>query len=96
MNEIKVTVFPPTIKQAGDPRGQDTTWTLMPQPPGVCSQCGVDHEPDVPHNQQSLAYQYTFYAEHNRWPTWDDAIAHCTPETQELWREALRERGVQI
>lgn len=95
-DEPEVTVFPPTVKQLGDPRGQQATWTLMPTAPGVCSQCAVDHEPEIPHNQQSLHYQYAFYAEHGRWPTWNDAMAHCTPELQEMWREALRERGVDL
>jgi len=93
---VEIHEFPPTIKQAGDPRGQDATWALMPPPPDVCSQCARDHEPDMPHNQQSLHYQYAFYAEHDRWPTWDDAMAHCTPEVQALWRKALREHGVEI
>lgn len=88
MSEPSDTVFPPTVKQAGDPR-KDATWTLLPARPGVCSQCAVDHEPEEPHNRDSLHYQYTFYAEHDRWPTWDDAMAHCTSEVQQMWRDAL-------
>ena len=83
---------PPTVKQMGDPRKQ-ATWTLLPQPPGVCSQCGRDHEPAQPHDL-TLAYQYSFYAEHDRWPTWGDALAHCAPEVQAAWKAGLRERGV--
>ena len=89
----RVIIKPPTVKQMGDPR-KEATWTMLPQPPGVCSQCGRDHEPDEPHDQQALAYQYAFYAEHERWPTWGDAMAHCTPDLQELWRAALLRRGV--
>lgn len=90
-----VTVLPPTIKQAGDPR-KDATWTMLPPSPDVCSQCACDHEPEIPHNQQSLHYQYAFYAEHDRWPTWADAMAHCDEETQRSWRAALRGHGVEV
>jgi hypothetical protein len=95
-DEPQVVEFPPTVKQAGDPRGKQATWTLMPAPPGVCSQCARDHEPELPHDQQSLHWQYTFYAEHDRWPTWADAMAHCDEETQRLWTAALREHGVEL
>jgi len=88
--------FPPTVQQAGDPRRGDATWTLMPVPPDVCQQCGRDHEPDEPHDRQSLYYQYAFYAEHERWPTWKDALAHCDAETQQRWREALRAHGIEV
>jgi hypothetical protein len=62
----------------------------------VCQVCGVDHDPAIPHNPQSLYYAYTFYAEHQRWPTWRDAMAHCTPEVQTLWSDALIARGVKL
>lgn len=95
MNENEL---PPTVVAAGDPRGKQATWTLMPVNTnnGECSQCGVIHEPDQPHNQQSLHYQYAFWAEYDRWPTWIDAMAHCDDETRELWSVALRERGVDL
>lgn len=95
---VGVTELPPTIAAAGDPRDKPATWTLMPvnTSNGECSQCGVLHHPDEPHNLQSLYYQYAFRAEHDRWPTWVDAMEHCTPETRSLWTEALRERGVDL
>lgn len=65
-------------------------------PEGTCPECAVKHDPSMPHNQQSLAYQYHFYDVHGRWPTWEDAMAHCTEEVQEEWKKALRERGVEI
>lgn len=88
------TFMPPTVKELGDPRGGQATWTLMPAAEGACSQCGRDHDPREPHDRQSLRYSYTFLAEHKREPKWRDAIAHCEPEVQELWRKALREQGV--
>jgi hypothetical protein len=92
------TVLPPTMRAVDDPRDKAATWTLMPIDisDGQCSQCAVIHEPDMPHDNQSLAYQYSFYAEHDRWPTWVDAMAHCTQDVREGWSAALRERGVDI
>ena len=93
-----VVVRPPTVRAAGDPREKDATWTLMPidTSDGKCSQCAVMHPPELPHNQESLAYQYSFYAEHDRWPTWADAMAHCDDEVREAWTVALRLQGVNI
>lgn len=94
--EVKVTVLPPTVVMAADPRGKAATWTLMPAPPGVCSQCAKDHEPELPHDWQTLHWQYAFYAEYGRWPVIDDAFTHCTSEVHEAWRVLLLDHGVQI
>lgn len=85
------------VHQLGDPRGSGAgKWTLLPPPPGVCSQCARDHEPGEPHDRESLHYQYAFYAEHGRWPTWRDAMAHCDDQIRGAWTDALRDRGVDI
>lgn len=68
--------------------------TLLPAAPGRCEACATTHEPHLPHNAQSLHYQYHFYDQHGRWPTWADAMAHCDEPMRELWRKALKERGV--
>ncbi len=65
-------------------------------PDGTCPLCAVRHDPCDPHNRDSLVYQYKFYDQHGRWPTWSDAMAHCTPEIQSFWREALMERGINV
>ena len=65
-------------------------------PPGTCPECATTHEPYMPHNQQSPAYQYKFYDQHGRWPTWEDAMAHCSKKVKELWMQALRDRGIEI
>lgn len=70
-----------------------TAFHLMPPAPGKCQMCAVEHEPAQPHNAQSLYYQYAFYAEHGRWPTWADAIAHCAPDMQAFWKKALLDIG---
>jgi hypothetical protein len=89
--------MPDEIKRLGDPRVPNKgRWMLMPTPEGTCSQCAVVHEPEEAHDAQSLAYQYAFYADHNRWPTWRDAIAHCAPEDQAIWEQALAEHGVTL
>jgi len=69
---------------------------LMPAKPGTCPKCAGAHDPTEPHNQQSLYYQYHFYADHNRWPTWDDAMDHCTKEVQQFWIEELAKHGVAV
>lgn len=69
-------------------------FAMLPAAPGKCSECAVKHEPEQPHNQQSLFYQYKFFNEHGRWPTWQDAMAHCTDEVKQLWTDALKEQGI--
>jgi len=69
---------------------------LMPAKPGTCPECAVAHDPAQPHNQQSLYYQYHFYADNNRWPTWADAMAHCTKEVQKIWKQELKKAGVTV
>ena len=69
---------------------------LMPCAPDVCQECAVKHDPSQPHNQQSLYYQYHFYAEHGRWATWADAMAHCSDYIRTIWTEELRKRGIEV
>lgn len=67
-------------------------FTMMPTPPGTCPECAVDHPHDQPHNRDSMAYQYRFYATHGRWPTWTDSMAHCSEDVRRQWTAALIER----
>lgn len=69
---------------------------LLPAARGTCPECSVKHGPEIPHNKQSLFYQYKFYNENGRWPTWEDAMAHCDEETKHVCRAVLREHGVDI
>lgn len=71
-------------------------FAIMPAPEGVCPECAVKHDQSIPHDQQSMFYQYKFYNEHGRWPTWEDAMAHCTDEMKQAWTEALKEHGLEI
>jgi hypothetical protein len=68
-------------------------WFLMPPRPGVCQVCAVDHQPDDPHNRDSLFYQMKFQMENGYSPTWLDAMAHCSLDTQIAWERELRRRG---
>lgn len=65
------------------------SWVLLRAPEGTCEQCAVDHEPFMFHDQQSLHWQYWFYAQHGRWPTWRDAAAHCAPGIVDALIEVL-------
>jgi len=62
---------------------------LLPAAPGKCPECATEHEPELPHNQQSLYYQTRFHLEHGRSPTWTDAMEHCTDEMKEFWTRHL-------
>ncbi len=65
-------------------------------PPGTCSMCATEHDSAQPHNLLSLAYQYKFYDEYGRWPTWEDAMAHCSKDVQAKWIKALKEYGIDV
>lgn len=54
---------------------------LMKPHPDACQVCAREHEAHLPHDQQSLYYRMTFHAQHGRYPTWADAMAHCSPST---------------
>lgn len=91
----------PVFTTTTDTDGQvlDTKMTsaiLLPAPPGTCPDCARPHDPALPHDQQSLHWQYRFYGRNLRWPTWTDAMAHCAPETQDAWTQALAEHGIEV
>ena len=69
---------------------------LMPCAANVCQECAVDHPVGQPHNQQSLYYQYKFYSQHGRWPTWADAMDHCSDDVKKVWIAELRKHGVEV
>lgn len=71
-------------------------FSLLPAAPGTCPECAVSHDPQQPHNQQSLFYQYHFYNEYGRWPTWADAMERCPEEIKAAWIKELTSRSVKI
>lgn len=68
--------------------------TLLPAKEGTCPECAVAHDPKIPHNPDSLYYQMRFHGQHQRWPTWEDAMAHCSPDVKAATRKVLKERGI--
>jgi len=66
---------------------------LLPPARDACPICARKHPPEKPHDLGSIYYMYRFYGVRGRWPTWADAIAHCSPEMQALWKQALQGRG---
>ncbi len=68
---------------------------IVPPDLDACQVCGrlPAHDADQPHDAQSLYYQYAFYGEHGRWPTWKDALEHCSEPVRRLWEAELRRRG---
>ena len=58
---------------------------LLSPAPGKCQECAVVHDPSMSHDKDSLYYQMRFKMKHGRWPTWADAMAHCTEEMKAEW-----------
>ncbi|UVN08011.1 MAG: hypothetical protein [Bacteriophage sp.] len=82
--------------ETGEVKTRVVNAMIAPAPPGTCPVCATSHPAELPHNAQSLFYQYSFYAEEKRWPSWDDAMAHCTDEMKNHWRSALESMGVDL
>ncbi|WP_312647538.1 hypothetical protein [Aminipila sp.] len=72
------------------------TMMLMPAAPGTCPICATKHDPNMPHNRDSLYYQVRFQMENGRGPTWLDAMEHCSDIVKEMWTEALKEHGINL
>ncbi|HUX56340.1 MAG TPA: hypothetical protein VMV77_05170 [Bacteroidales bacterium] len=70
--------------------------TMLKPAPDKCQECAKDHRPDMPHDPNSLYYQMQFQMKHSRWPTWTDAMAHCSQEMKDIWIKALAEKGIDI
>lgn len=69
---------------------------LLPPAKHLCQICAAEHQPHEPHNRDSLYYQTAFQMEHGSWPTWADALEHCSAEVKKLWVRGLTERGATI
>lgn len=65
-------------------------------PEGTCPECATAHPEWKPHNQQSLTYQYKFYDKHGRFPTWADAMEHCSETVKGLWKAELLKKGIKV
>lgn len=67
---------------------------LVPPSPDKCQKCAVKHSANTPHKGDSLYYQYWFKKKYGRWPTWKDAMEHCTTEVKKLCIEVLEDHRV--
>lgn len=63
---------------------------IIPITRGACKICGVCHAPELPHELTSIYYLNWFYQKNKRFPTWEDAMSHCSEKIQEETKEKLR------
>ena len=63
---------------------------------GACGMCGETHGVEEPHNRNSLLYQHRFRKMNRRYPTWEDAMSHCSEKTKEKWKRKLEKKGIII
>lgn len=73
-----------------------TKWKILPPKPDHCQICAKKHDPEIPHDKNSLYYQMCFENEHGRWPTWADAMAHCSDDVKEQTKEVLKKHGIKV
>lgn len=66
---------------------------VLPPRPGVCKQCAARHAADQPHERDSLYYQVKFYRRFRRFPTWEDAMNHCSEEVKAAIRRQVAENA---
>ena len=66
---------------------------VIPPRPGACRICAARHRPEEPHDRDSLYYQNYFYMRHRRFPTWDDAMNHCSESVKADFLADLKKRG---
>ncbi len=59
----------------------------------LCPVCKCTHEGSWPHLVDSLPYREQFFRLRGRYPTHDDAAAHCTPRDRMLWRARIEAAG---
>ena len=69
---------------------------VLPPRPGVCRICAARHAKDQPHERDSLYYQAMFYRKYRRFPTWEDAMSHCSENVKAAFREELSRRNIDV
>lgn len=69
---------------------------ILPPAPGKCAICADEHAAELPHNPYSLYYQMKFRQEHDRWPTWADAMEHCTDDVKTAVIQELKAKGIEV
>lgn len=69
-------------------------WGILPPSKDRCQICAIKHEPDQPHDATRMYYQVIFNSNVGRLPTWADAMAHCSSEIQEKWKDEFVRRDI--
>lgn len=77
-------------------KAEKSEWMMLPPQPYMCQECAYKHDPEAPHNAETLYYKVQFHNNYSRWPTWLDAMEHCTDDVKRQWIEALTELGVDV
>lgn len=74
-----------------------SAWKLLPPAPGACQTCGHQHEPEQPHNPQSLYWQTKRRIAGEPAPTWAEALEHVDQAQREQWIQILKnEHGIEV
>lgn len=92
---LKMTTVNLTTGEESTSTAQAFVMTANPKP-GECAECLKAHAPTEPHDALSISYQYAFFAQHERFPDWRDAMAHCPDDVRQSWTEGLTEMGVDV
>lgn len=62
-----------------------------------CNQCGMIHEENEPHFNDSIRWMVLFYQKNNRLPTWKDCVSHLALPVRIHWIKRLREEyGIDV
>ena len=69
---------------------------VVPPVPGSCPICDTKHDPKEPHDRDSLYYQNWFRKRYKRFPTWEDAMNHCSDSVKTNFIKKLAKRGIEI
>lgn len=64
--------------------------------PRACPICAAKHAADQPHDRDSLYYQNRFFMRHRRFPTWEDAMTHCSEKVKIEFTALLAKRGITL
>lgn len=69
---------------------------LLPPPPDACQVCERKHEPNLPHDAQSVYWHVRRQMDGEPPPTWDDALAHVSDEMHLALCVELLKHGVTV
>lgn len=70
--------------------------SILPPKIGSCALCGELHDKREPHNNSSILYQHKFRMKYGRYPTWEDAMGHCSLYVKKRFAEELAKAGIEV